>query len=336
MLNTAARFWNDSTLEVNIGLLLTGIEILREPDPLISNDEDANTILMDFRLWLSSDHSPYSDLNFDVAILITRQDIHIDTNYEATGKGFVGGVCIEGMKMAIVEDDSPMGLAMSIAHELGHLLGMYHDYQYSDPLCPDKTFLMSGFTVGGPKSMQWSSCSSEAVQRFVKGRTTNCLNTHGRGEILIGDHSVGVRYNAEFQCTMLRREKSFGCNQKDACSDLSCSTSNPRASCVSVNRPPLDGTWCGEDSWCQQGLCVKHPINVEQHANNQNKNIKRFGVGASSSDNAAYLFLHVSLKVSLLLVLVIVLKIVLKTLRFCSSYLLGLHKARHGKQIWSV
>ncbi|XP_071947877.1 A disintegrin and metalloproteinase with thrombospondin motifs 17-like isoform X2 [Antedon mediterranea] len=301
---------------------------------LIDDMDDANSILMDFRRWLERDPSRYVDISFDVAVLITRKDMHINSNFDATGKGFVGGTCTDDMKMAIVEDVSPMGLAMSIAHEIGHLLGIYHDYQYSNPLCPDNTYIMSGFAAGGPKSMQWSTCSSDALKSFIKGRRTNCLNTLGiGGEVLSRDHSTGMTYTADYQCSMLRRKKSFSCDREDMCGQLYC-TSSPNKDCVTDKRPPLDGTKCGENKWCQQGICVEKLIETElQQTNNLQFNIKRFGVAAHSNEHNAHVFLNILWKITLLFVFIIILKQLMNLIRIGSSHIL--YKVRN-KQIQVV
>ncbi len=47
-------------------------------------------------------------------------------------------------------------------------LGMWHDGFHHAVLCPDRTFLMSGYSVGGPRSLIWSQCSRQAMNQFIR------------------------------------------------------------------------------------------------------------------------------------------------------------------------
>ena len=53
-------------------------------------------------------------------IFIFRTNLHIDGNYDATGIGYIRGACDPSHQCSVNEDTHPMGLAMTIAHEIGH------------------------------------------------------------------------------------------------------------------------------------------------------------------------------------------------------------------------
>ena len=50
-----------------------------------------------------------------------RVDIHAGGNRLATGLAYNRGVCDHTTRCAVIEDESPMAMAHTVAHELGHL-----------------------------------------------------------------------------------------------------------------------------------------------------------------------------------------------------------------------
>ena len=62
----------------------------------------------------------------DLSILITKEDICKSRKVcQTLGMAKLGQVCISGQNCALIED-SGINTAYTIAHEIGHLIGMKH------------------------------------------------------------------------------------------------------------------------------------------------------------------------------------------------------------------
>lgn len=68
----------------------------------------------------------------------------------------------------MLAEDNGLNLAFTIAHELGHNLGMNHDDDHSS--CAGRSHIMSGEWVKGrnPSDLSWSSCSRDDLENFLK------------------------------------------------------------------------------------------------------------------------------------------------------------------------
>eukprot|EP00057_Strongylocentrotus_purpuratus_P018218 XP_011672692.1 PREDICTED: A disintegrin and metalloproteinase with thrombospondin motifs 17-like [Strongylocentrotus purpuratus] len=165
--NQAADLWSDiPNLGVNITVRVTKTVFLKDDTNSLPIESDANQLLRHFCNDWQNENKYWHRGEFDAMILITREDVHLNNNYNATGLAYMHGACDEGYQCVVVQDTSPMGTAITLAHELGHLLGMYHDGQFNG--CIDRTNLMSGYTVSGAQSVRWSTCSTKSLLEYLK------------------------------------------------------------------------------------------------------------------------------------------------------------------------
>ncbi|XP_024911631.1 A disintegrin and metalloproteinase with thrombospondin motifs 17 [Cynoglossus semilaevis] len=122
--------------------------------------------------YLGSNHIPGARDDIppvDTAVLVTRTDfcVHKDEPCDTVGIAYLGGVCSPKRKCVLAEDNG-LNLAFTIAHELGHNMGMSHDDDHAS--CKGHSHIMSGEWVKGrnPSDLSWSSCSRDDLENFLR------------------------------------------------------------------------------------------------------------------------------------------------------------------------
>uniref|UniRef100_A0A8D0RJC1 Peptidase M12B domain-containing protein n=1 Tax=Sus scrofa TaxID=9823 RepID=A0A8D0RJC1_PIG len=182
----------------------------------------------------------------------------------AAGIAYLGGVCSAKRKCVLAEDNG-LNLAFTIAHELGHNLGMNHDDDHSS--CAGRSHIMSGEWVKGrnPSDLSWSSCSRDDLENFLKSKVSTCLlvtDPRSQHAVRLPHKLPGMHYSANEQCQILFGTNATFCRNLEhlMCAGLWCLVEGD-TSCKTKLDPPLDGTECGADKWCRAGECVsKTPI----------------------------------------------------------------------------
>uniref|UniRef100_A0A9J7Z5B2 ADAM metallopeptidase with thrombospondin type 1 motif 17 n=1 Tax=Cyprinus carpio carpio TaxID=630221 RepID=A0A9J7Z5B2_CYPCA len=202
----------------------------------------------------------------DVAVLVTRTDfcVHKDEPCDTVGIAYLGGTCSSKRKCVLAEDNG-LNLAFTIAHELGHNMGMSHDDDHAS--CTGHSHIMSGEWVKGrnPSDLSWSSCSRDDLEKFLRLKASACLlHTDPRNSYLtrLPAKLPGMHYSADEQCQILFGTNATFCTDMEhlMCAGLWCLVEGD-TSCKTKLDPPLDGTECGSDKWCRAGECVsKTPI----------------------------------------------------------------------------
>ncbi|XP_034040129.1 A disintegrin and metalloproteinase with thrombospondin motifs 17 [Thalassophryne amazonica] len=202
----------------------------------------------------------------DTAVLVTRTDfcVHKDEPCDTVGIAYLGGVCSPKRKCVLTEDNG-LNLAFTIAHELGHNMGMSHDDDHAT--CSGHSHIMSGEWVKGrsPGDLSWSSCSRDDLDSFLRSKASSCLlhtDPSRRYQVRLSPKLPGMHYSADEQCQILFGTNATFCNNMEnfMCAGLWCLIQGD-AVCKTKLDPPLDGTECGADKWCRAGECVsKAPI----------------------------------------------------------------------------
>ncbi|XP_070581823.1 uncharacterized protein [Ptychodera flava] len=269
MLNGVAGLYADPSLGVDITLFVSKITILTEGDPNLYVDPNSDEALKNFRDWMrpkyvEDDNDP---MHFDAAALITRVDLYSgdDNNYQNTGLGYKWGACDPEAMYSVNEDHGPMALVLTLAHELGHNLGMRHDGNLND--CPDNTYIMTGYPVGGSNAVKWSSCSRDAVIDFLNSDKSFCLRDYPSSPEVLkvepNKPAPGLIYDSDEQCRMVYSYDAEECIEitgQAKCEELKCLVPSQSSYCIGDSRPPLDGTSCGYGQWCMSGFCVQKPV----------------------------------------------------------------------------
>ncbi|KAG2470370.1 ATS17 metalloproteinase, partial [Polypterus senegalus] len=168
---------------------------------------------------------------------------------------YLGGACSAKRKCVLTEDNG-LNLAFTIAHELGHNMGMSHDDDH--PTCAGRSHVMSGEWVKGrnPSDLSWSSCSRDDLENFLRSKASGCLletDPRGRHVLKLPPKLPGMHYSADEQCKILFGTNATFCNDMEhlMCSGLWCLVEGD-TSCKTKLDPPLDGTECGADKVTRQ------------------------------------------------------------------------------------
>uniref|UniRef100_A0A3P8V8I9 ADAM metallopeptidase with thrombospondin type 1 motif 17 n=1 Tax=Cynoglossus semilaevis TaxID=244447 RepID=A0A3P8V8I9_CYNSE len=219
--------------------------------------------------YLGSNHIPGARDDIppvDTAVLVTRTDfcVHKDEPCDTVGIAYLGGVCSPKRKCVLAEDNG-LNLAFTIAHELGHNMGMSHDDDHAS--CKGHSHIMSGEWVKGrnPSDLSWSSCSRDDLENFLRSKGSSCLlhtDPRSRYQVRLPPKLPGMHYSVDEQCQILFGTNATFCSDMEhlMCAGLWCLVEGD-ASCKTKLDPPLDGTECGADKWCRAGECVsKTPI----------------------------------------------------------------------------
>uniref|UniRef100_A0A3B4AHZ0 Uncharacterized protein n=1 Tax=Periophthalmus magnuspinnatus TaxID=409849 RepID=A0A3B4AHZ0_9GOBI len=196
------------------------------------------------------------DVPVDAAVLVTRYntavivfprfDTYLDT-------------------WCVLAEDNGLNLAFTIAHELGHNMGMSHDDDHAS--CTGHSHIMSGEWVKGrnPSDLSWSSCSRDDLENFLRSKASACLlhtDPRSRYQVRLSPKLPGMHYSVDEQCQILFGTNATFCTDMEhlMCAGLWCMVEGDSA-CKTKLDPPLDGTECGVDKWCRAGECViKSPI----------------------------------------------------------------------------
>ncbi|OXB83648.1 UNVERIFIED_CONTAM: hypothetical protein H355_015296, partial [Colinus virginianus] len=118
---------------------------------------------------------------------------------------YLSGMCSEKRKCIIAEDNG-LNLAFTIAHEMGHNMGINHDNDH--PSCADGLHIMSGEWIKGQNlgDVSWSRCSREDLERFLRSKASSCLlqtNPQSLNSVIIPSKLPGMTYSADEQCQII-------------------------------------------------------------------------------------------------------------------------------------
>uniref|UniRef100_A0A3B3QCP7 ADAM metallopeptidase with thrombospondin type 1 motif 19 n=1 Tax=Paramormyrops kingsleyae TaxID=1676925 RepID=A0A3B3QCP7_9TELE len=202
----------------------------------------------------------------DTAILITRWKRPTQA-CSPTGIAYLSGMCSEKRKCILAEDNG-LNLAFTIAHEMGHNMGVSHDNDH--PSCADGLHIMSGEWIKGQNlhDVSWSRCSREDVEKFLRSKSSSCLlqtDPLSLNSVILPSRLPGMPYTADEQCQILFGPVASHCQkmQHVMCSGLWCHVDGEK-DCKTKLDPPMDGTECDMGKWCRAGECVSWVVPPEQ------------------------------------------------------------------------
>ncbi|XP_011360554.2 A disintegrin and metalloproteinase with thrombospondin motifs 19 [Pteropus vampyrus] len=274
ILNMVFNLFQHKSLGVQVNLRVIKLILLHETPADLYIGHHGEKMLESFCKWQYEEFGKKNDIHLemstswgedmtpaDAAILITRKDfcVHKDEPCDTVGIAYLSGMCSEKRKCIIAEDNG-LNLAFTIAHEMGHNMGINHDNDH--PSCADGLHIMSGEWIKGQNlgDVSWSRCSKEDLERFLRSKASNCLlqtNPQSVNSVMVPSKLPGMTYTAHEQCQILFGPLASFCQEMQhvICTGLWCKVEGEKE-CRTKLDPPMDGTDCDAGKWCKAGECT--------------------------------------------------------------------------------
>uniref|UniRef100_A0A8C9V6R0 ADAM metallopeptidase domain 19 n=1 Tax=Scleropages formosus TaxID=113540 RepID=A0A8C9V6R0_SCLFO len=207
---------------LNIRVALIGLEVW--------TDENKITV----------SENPYSTLGAFLAWRLKRLMIAPNDNAQlVTGVSFQGttiglaplrAMCSEYQSGGVNSDhsDSAVGVAATMAHEMGHNFGMSHDTQGCCLARPEDGGCIMAAATGHPFPHVFNACNRKELQRYLSSGGGKCLFNLPNTNAMYGGRRCGNGY--------LEEGEECDCGEVEECSSPCCNANNctlkPGAECA--------------------------------------------------------------------------------------------------------
>ncbi|XP_057590735.1 disintegrin and metalloproteinase domain-containing protein 8 isoform X2 [Hippopotamus amphibius kiboko] len=218
--------------ELRFRVVLVGLEMWNSGDKIRLSSQPEDT-LDGFLAWRNRDlagRHPH-----DNAQLITA----VDFTGTTVGLARVSSMCSQGSG-AVNQDHSPnpVGVASTMAHEMGHNLGMDHDENVPGCYCPVPQAgggCVMAASISSVFPRRFSHCSQADLETFVEKPRTACLVDAPDPDRLVGGPVCGNGF--------VERGEQCDCGPPEDCRNRCCNAST----CLLA-----EGAECAHGACCQE------------------------------------------------------------------------------------
>ncbi|KAL4236679.1 hypothetical protein ACF0H5_005063 [Mactra antiquata] len=179
------------------------------------------------------------------------------------GVAYVRGACLSApyfRKLAynfgIGEASTSFNGVIIAAHEVGHLLGAYHDGEAEAVSCASNSgYIMSYSREDAYKFSRFSPCSIKSFQNFLNMDRSACLRRRASSETMKFPTSFpGTYMSITEQCRRFTGGPPCEVGPKQ-CEHLCCDDAKGQWR-YTRSEPAVDGTSCGRGNVCLNGQCI--------------------------------------------------------------------------------
>ncbi|KAM6931435.1 disintegrin and metalloproteinase domain-containing protein 28 [Xenentodon cancila] len=217
-------------------IALVGLEVWSKED-LISVTTPAGASLDAFMKWRNSDL--VNRKKHDNAHLISG----IDFDGPTVGLAFIGTLC-SGHSVGVIQDHNNQAIAVgaTLAHEMGHNLGMDHDDSSACACSGDSCIMAAALSWNIPRT--FSSCSTSSYERYLTNRSPGCMLDKPDYKNLVAPAVCGNSF--------LEQGEQCDCGTVEECTNPCCNATT----CTLT-----EGSQCAEGECCYN--CQISPRSTE-------------------------------------------------------------------------
>ncbi|XP_043470253.1 uncharacterized protein LOC122503685 isoform X2 [Leptopilina heterotoma] len=210
--------------------------------------------------------------HYDIAVVLVKSF----TVQPFKGLAYTGSVCQQRKdfikSVAIISDNGRLEGIQTGAHELGHVLGSFHDeLKYLPEEDKQKCTFKKGFIMSYQRFDQnqfyFSPCSKEQLKLTLSLKGAQCIQNNpadNRNDDQILRIFPGQYLSADKQCRTKGRGNASAIVSPSICLKLDC-ISDGKKYVIKVGA--LEGTPCDLGKVCLRGECVKIPYNTDLNLN---------------------------------------------------------------------
>ncbi|KAG2456174.1 ADA19 protein, partial [Polypterus senegalus] len=238
----------------SIRVALIGLEIWTDQDKIVVSENPYNT-LSNFLSWR---RMQFSRIRNDNAQLITG----VRFSGSTIGLAPLLVMCSEYQSGGINSDysQSVLGVASTVAHEMGHNFGLNHDSEGCCTANPDDGGCIMAKASGHPFPKTFNQCNKRDLKTFLDSGGGKCLSNMPNTKTMYGGQRCGNGYLEEgeecdcgeaelLSAGTLCRSASGSCDLPEYCTGSS--------EFCPANFYLLDGTECnGRRAYCYSGMCL--------------------------------------------------------------------------------
>ncbi|XP_051888698.1 disintegrin and metalloproteinase domain-containing protein 12-like [Pristis pectinata] len=209
---------------LNVRIALIGVDVWSKNQ--VTVDRNPQKMLSRFLQWRKSTLLP-RQYNDNAQLILGR-------NFEGTTAGLapLSTICLPDASGGVNQDSdlNILQVSSTVAHELGHNLGISHDTRERNCVCPSKASCIMAEALGLVLPTKFSSCSRADLTRGLLHGKAYCLFNMPKLNKLVGGPKCGNMY--------LEKGEQCDCGKPKECSDPCCEPSTCRlrrgAKCSSV------------------------------------------------------------------------------------------------------
>ncbi|XP_076231328.1 A disintegrin and metalloproteinase with thrombospondin motifs like [Calliopsis andreniformis] len=179
------------------------------------------------------------------------------------GYAYVAGACNRNRTtklseaVGLTEDDGGFSGIIPVAHELGHLLGAYHDGNPKEAghCSAHDGFIMTSTLILSKHEFEWSNCTINTFHKFLSEDRAKCLYDEPPRSTAVRNLLPGKLMSVDEQCEKVYGGGACNTNSSSICYELNCAVPEGNGLCSPI-AAAADGSSCGTGLICLDGDCV--------------------------------------------------------------------------------